>query len=137
MFLEKVRRSLWVIRGKKLGLLGLAHKANTDDFRHSPGIALTHRLTAAGALVRVFDPLAMANALEAYPDLVLCRDAYDAAEGADALLIATDWREFGALDWQRVRNSMLRPLLIDGRNLLSPSRMMSLGFEYVSVGRPI
>jgi UDPglucose 6-dehydrogenase len=79
----------------------------------------------------------MANALEAYPDLVLCRDAYDAAEGADALLIATDWREFGALDWQRVRNSMLRPLLIDGRNLLSPSRMMSLGFEYVSVGRPI
>jgi UDPglucose 6-dehydrogenase len=134
--LEKVTRSLWVVKDKQIGLLGLAHKANTDDIRHSPGVALAQRLAAAGAVVRVYDPRAMPNTAARHPDFILCQDEYDAAKGADALLIATDWEEFAAIDWRRVHGSMLRPLVIDGRNLLSPAAMKSIGFEYISIGRP-
>ena len=136
IFFQKTERSLWVLKHKKIALLGLSHKAGTDDIRSSPAIDLYKRLTAAGALVTAFDPQAISNAHAAFPGLVSCRDAYEAAERADALLILTEWDDFRVLDWPRIRGIMARPLVLDGRNLLSPHFMKSLGFEYHSVGRP-
>lgn len=135
-FFQKTQRSLWILKDKKIALLGLSHKTNTDDIRSSPAIELYKRLTAAGARVFAFDPQAMSNARAAYPDLVSCRDPYETAERADALIVLTEWEEFRHLDWPRIRAAMARPLVLDGRNLLSSSYMKSLGFEYHSVGRP-
>jgi len=135
-FFEKVQSSLWVLRDKCIGLLGLAHKADTDDIRGSPAIDLFKRFAAAGARVRAYDPRAMDQARSAHPEMIFGADAYDVAERADALVISTDWSEFRELDWMRVHDVMARPCVFDGRNLLSPSRMKELGFEYYSVGRP-
>jgi len=135
-FLEKTRRALWVLKDKRIALWGLAHKADTDDIRGSPAIACWRHLIHNGARVRAYDPQALQNARAAWPDLVCARDPYEAAEGADALLICTEWNEFRLLDWQRIHDSMARPLVLDGRNLLSPASMKALGFEYHSVGRP-
>ncbi len=135
-FFQKINRALWVLKDKKIALLGLAHKADTDDIRSSPAIELYKRLIAAGARVSAFDPQAIANARAAYPSLVSCPDPYETAQGADALILLTEWEEFRLLDWARIRDIMARPLLLDGRNLLSPAQMKSLGFEYHSVGRP-
>src|SRR5208283_2359473 len=135
-FFEKVQRSLWVLKNKRIGLLGLAHKAGTDDIRGSPAIELLNRFQAAGAQVHAYDPRAMASVHSVYPDMICEEDAYNVAECADALVVATDWKEFLELDWRRIRNVMARPTLFDGRNLLSPPQMKALGFEYYSVGRP-
>jgi len=135
-FFEKTLRTLWVLKDKQIGLLGLAHKADTDDIRGSPGMEFYKRLAAAGARVCAYDPKAIPNARALYPQLVSCRDPYQAAEGADAVVILTEWDEFRLLDWPRIRDTMVRPLVLDGRNLLSPAHMKSLGFEYHSVGRP-
>jgi UDPglucose 6-dehydrogenase len=135
-FFDKVQRSLWVLKGKRIGLLGLAHKADTDDVRGSPAVELLKRLTAAGAQVRAYDPRAIDQARSAHPDLVCGENAYDVAGNADALVVATDWDEFLKLDWKRIRDVMARPTVFDGRNLLSPPQMRALGFEYYSVGRP-
>jgi UDPglucose 6-dehydrogenase len=136
-FFDKVQRSLWVLKDKRIGLLGLAHKADTDDIQGSPAIELFKRFTAAGAQVRAYDPRAMNQARSAHPDMICGRDAFDVAEHADALVVATDWKEFIGLDWKRVHDVMARPTVFDGRNLLSPSRMEDLKFEYYSVGRPV
>jgi UDPglucose 6-dehydrogenase len=136
LFFQKVQRSLWVLKDKRIGLLGLAHKAGTDDIRGSPAIELFKRLTEAGAHVRAYDPQAMGEARSVCPDMICGKDAFDVAEGADALVIATDWEEFRDLDWQRVHAAMARPTVFDARNLLSPSCMKDLKFEYFSVGRP-
>ena len=135
-FFEKTQRSLWVLKDTQIGLLGLAYKADTDDIRGSPGIEFYKRLAAAGARVCAYDPQAIPNARALFPHLVSCRDAYHAAEGADALVILTEWEEFRLLDWQRIHDLMARTLVLDGRNLLDPAHMKSLGFEYHSVGRP-
>jgi UDPglucose 6-dehydrogenase len=134
-FVEKLRRALWVLRGKQIGVLGLAFKPNTDDIRFSPAIDLVGRLIGEGARVRCYDPEAMEKTREAHPEIPVCDSAYEAARGAEALVIATDWKEFRELDWARVRDAMSRPLLVDGRNLLSPDEMKALGFEYHSMGR--
>jgi UDPglucose 6-dehydrogenase len=135
-FFQKIQRSLWVVKDKRIGLLGLSHKADTDDIRGSPAIELYKRLTAAGARVSVFDPQAISNARAACPGLVSRGDPYETAARADALILLTEWDEFRLLDWPRIRDIMARPLVLDGRNLLSPAYMKSLGFEYYSVGRP-
>lgn len=135
-FFQKINRALWVLKDKKIAFLGLSHKARTDDIRSSPAIELYKRLVAAGACVSAYDPQAISNAHSAFPELASCRDAYETAIRADALLLLTEWDEFRVLDWQRIRDTMARPLVFDGRNLLSPSHMKSLGFEYHSVGRP-
>jgi UDPglucose 6-dehydrogenase len=135
-FFEKLLGFLWVLKDKQVGLLGLAHKANTDDIRGSPAIEFYKRLTAAGARVCAYDPRAIPNTRILFPHLIFCRDAYHAAEEADALVIVTEWEEFRHLDWPLVRDLMVRPLVVDGRNLLDPAYMKSLGFEYHSVGRP-
>ena len=104
--------------------------------RFAPAIDLVNKLISEGAEVRAYDPEAMERARAILPDIEYAKSAYDAAEGADALLIATEWDEFRKLDWERIRESMARPLVVDGRNLLSPTEMERLGFEYRSFGRP-
>ena len=135
-FVEKLRGALWVIRGKQLGVLGLAFKPNTDDIRFAPAIDLVQRLLAEGAKVRAYDPEAMDRARAVLPQIEYAKSPYEAAEEAEALLIATEWDEFRKLDWERIRGAMARPLIVDGRNLLSPREMKSQGFEYRSFGRP-
>jgi UDPglucose 6-dehydrogenase len=135
-FYQKLRGALWVVRGKKLGVLGLAFKPNTDDVRFAPAIDLVNRLLQEGALIKAYDPEAMERSKAILPDIDYAESAYDAAAGAEALLIATEWDQFKKLDWNRIRDSMTRPLIIDGRNLLNPQEMTKLGFEYRSFGRP-
>jgi UDPglucose 6-dehydrogenase len=135
-FVEKIRRVLWVIRDKRIGLLGLAFKPNTDDTRFSPALKLAERLIAEGAHISAYDPKAMDRARAVIPGACFAADSYAAAREADALVIATEWPEFAALDWAKIGKSMARPLIIDGRNLLDPKTIRSLGLEYESVGRP-
>jgi UDPglucose 6-dehydrogenase len=135
-FYQKLRNALWVVRGKRLGVLGLAFKPNTDDVRFAPAIDLVNRLLVEGAIIRAYDPEAMERSRAILPDIEYAESAYDAAAGAEALLIATEWDQFKKLDWERIRDSMTRPLIVDGRNLLSPQEMIKLGFEYRSFGRP-
>ncbi len=134
-FLEKIRRELWVVRGKKIALWGLAFKPNTDDIRFAPALALAKALIAEGAVVRAYDPQAMTKAGAVMPDIIYCSDVYDAARGADAILIATEWDEFRRVDWKRLLALVEQPLLIDGRNVLDPVEADRHGFHYVSVGR--
>jgi UDPglucose 6-dehydrogenase len=135
-FVEKLRHSLWVLKGKKVGLLGLAFKANTDDIRFAPSIELIKRLQQEGVDVCAYDPQAAEKTRARFPELNCAQDAYEAAQGSDALLIVTEWPEFRELDWKRIHRAMARPLVMDGRNLLSFAEMAALGFEYQSIGRP-
>jgi len=134
-FVEKIRRALWVIKGKQIAVLGLAFKANTDDIRFAPAIDLIHQLVAEGARVCAYDPEAMQKARTLLPQVEMPASAYEAAKDAEALVIATEWKQFRELDWARVRDVMTRPLVLDARNLLNPREMKALGFEYHSVGR--
>ena len=135
-FFDKVREALWVVRDKPVGVLGLAFKPNTDDVRFAPAIDLIRRLLEEGADVRAYDPQAMEKARAILPEVAYAPSAYDAAQGAEALVIATEWPEFRALDWEKMRARMLRPLVLDARNLLLPGEMRARGFEYRSFGRP-
>jgi len=136
-FVEKVRRALWVVKDKTVGVLGLAFKPNTDDVRFAPAIEVLRRLIAEGAKVRASDPVAIERArllLDRGVDFV--EDPYQTVRGADALLLLTEWKEYRDLDWQRIYGEMARPLILDARNMLSPAKMKELGFEYHSFGRP-
>jgi UDPglucose 6-dehydrogenase len=135
-FMEKIRRALWVVKEKQIAVLGLAFKPNTDDIRFAPAMDLIARLLSEGARVRAYDPEAMDKARAVLPQIEFADSPYAASEDAEALLIATEWEQFRNLDWERIRDSMSRPLILDGRNLLSPREMKSYGFEYHSMGRP-
>jgi UDPglucose 6-dehydrogenase len=137
-FLRKVRGALWTLKGKRLGVLGLAFKGGTDDVRESPAIAIVEALMAEGCEIRAYDPAAAGRAREILGDkgISYVDSAYGAADGADALLILTEWQDFKDLDYARVRQLLRYPIVIDGRNLLATETMRRLGFTYVSMGRP-
>jgi UDPglucose 6-dehydrogenase len=134
-FLKKIRESLWVLRQKKIGVLGLAFKGNTDDVRSSVAIAVVQQLIAEGAEVRAYDPKGMEKARALVPQATMVDKPEDVAVGADALLVLTEWNEFKTLPWAAIKKSMLSPLLFDGRNLLDPKEMRALGFSYTGIGR--
>src|SRR6185437_5147783 len=134
-FMEKIRHALWVVKGKQVGVLGLAFKPNTDDVRFAPAVELIRNLLAEGARVRAYDPEACNKARAILPDIEYMDSANAAAENSEALLIATEWDEFRHLDWDHIRDIMARPLLLDGRNMLSPAEMKAHGFEYHCFGR--
>ncbi len=135
-FLRKVRNALWTLRGKKLGVLGLAFKGGTDDIRESPAILLVQALVQEGCQIAAYDPAARARASEALNGSVEFGDSpYDVAREADALLILTEWDEFATLDLKRLRGQLKYPIVIDGRNLYDPAVMAANGFTYYSVGR--
>jgi len=123
------------LRGKTIAVLGLAFKPETDDMRDSPTITLIKGAQKQGALVRAYDPQAMDNARTMFENVTFCHDAYETAEGADALVIATEWNEFRALNLERVKKLLRRPVIVDLRNVYDPQRMRSEGFRYHSVGR--
>jgi UDPglucose 6-dehydrogenase len=135
-FLRKVRSVLWTFRGKRLGVLGLAFKGGTDDIRESPAVLLVQELLREGCHICAYDPAAMERAKEVLKTGVeFAVDAYQAAKGADALLILTEWEEFAALDLARLRTLVKYPIVLDGRNLYDPAVMVEHGFSYYSVGR--
>ena len=134
-FVKKITDTLWVLKDKKIGVLGLAFKQNTDDVRMSPAIELCERLQKQGAALRVHDPKAMDKARALLKDVTFVEDMNEVAEGCDALVIATEWEEFKKLDLERVRKALSHPILFDGRNLFDPAEMEHLGFIYKSIGR--
>jgi len=134
-FVKKITDTLWVLKGKKIGVLGLAFKQNTDDVRMSPAIELCQRLQKEGAVLRVHDPKAMDKAGAILKDVTWVEDMNNVADGCDALVVATEWDEFKKLDLDRARKSLTHPILFDGRNLFDRSEMERLGWVYKSVGR--
>jgi UDPglucose 6-dehydrogenase len=139
VFVDKIRQALWILKDKRIGLLGLAFKPETDDIREAPSIKVIAALLDQGANLRLYDPQAMANMKELFPPdggrIVYCSSAYQAAEGANALLFTTEWEEFKTLDLGRVKGLMANPILIDGRNIFDPAALRALGFEYTCLGR--
>jgi UDPglucose 6-dehydrogenase len=123
------------VSGKKIGMLGLSFKPETDDTRDSPALAIVRALQARGARVQAYDPQAMDAAGKELPELTLCNDAYQACRGADALVIVTEWNQFRMLDLARVKSLLARPVVVDLRNIYDPAPMRAAGFAYVCVGR--
>jgi len=138
--LRKLRSALWTLKGKHIGVLGLAFKGGTDDIRESPSIAMIKRLVAEGCVVSAFDPAANGKARVALPpheSLRYASDEFDAASDAHALLVVTEWPQFALLDLDRLRQAMRYPVVVDGRNLFSREQMAEAGFHYYSMGRPL
>jgi UDPglucose 6-dehydrogenase len=132
---DRLKKSLWNLREKTIAVWGLAFKPDTDDLRNSPAIEIIHRLQAEGCVVNVYDPVAMAKARPQLKNVRFCRTPYDAARGADAVLLCTEWKEFRDADLAKVKSLLRTPVFLDGRNLFDPATVSSLGFQYHSVGR--
>ncbi len=137
-FVRKVRQELWTLRGKRLGVLGLAFKGGTDDVRESPAIAVVQALMQEGCSIQAYDPAAMEHAAQVLngPQIQYATSALESARDADALLILTDWGEFRSIDLTQLRELLRYPIVIDGRNMFSPDLMKEHGLRYLSVGRP-
>src|SRR4029077_8988053 len=137
--MSSIRQALWIVRGKTIGVLGLAFKGGTDDIREAPSLKVVRDLLREGAVLQMYDPKAMANTKEIFPPeagkLVYCNDAYEAADGAHAVVILTEWDEFRTLDLGKLRSRMQIPVLVDGRNLFDPIAVQSVGLEYICMGR--
>jgi UDPglucose 6-dehydrogenase len=134
-FVKKVAETLWVLKDKKIGVLGLAFKQNTDDVRQSPAIELCRQLLKEGAQLRVHDPKAMEKAKAVLPGVTYVNDMNAVADGCDALVIATEWDDFKQLDLERARCALSHPIMFDGRNLFDASEMEKGGWIYKSIGR--
>jgi len=134
-FVKKIKDTLWVLKDKTIGVLGLAFKQNTDDVRSSPAIELCQRLQKEGASLRVHDPKAMDKAKSLLHNVTYVGNMNDVAEGCDAIVVATEWDEFKKLDLKRARQALSAPIMFDGRNLFDPKEMAAQGWEYKSIGR--
>jgi len=135
-FVDLMVNALGPLDGRVIAVLGLAFKPNTDDMREAKSVEVVDGLLKLGATVRVYDPVAMDHARKTLPDAVrYCESPYEAAGGADAVALVTEWNEFKFLNLERLRGVMRRPVVFDGRNLWEPERMRRLGFEYYSIGR--
>ncbi len=139
VFMDKVKESLWIVKEKVIAVLGLSFKPQTDDIREAPSIKIINRLLEEGALLRLYDPKAMENVKEIFPEnppqVNYAKSPYDAADAAHALLLITEWDEFKELDLNKIKGLLANPIIVDGRNVFEPSRMRELGFEYYSIGR--
>jgi UDPglucose 6-dehydrogenase len=133
--IHKLREMLGSLDERVIGILGLAFKPNTDDMREAPSVELIHLMQSEGARIRAYDPVAMVNAEHYLPDVTLCQDAYQVADGADALVIVTEWNEFKHLSLPRLMTAMRQPIVVDGRNIYDPEQMKALGFVYRGMGR--
>lgn len=133
--LKKIKDTLWIIKDKTIGVLGLSFKPNTDDIRNAPSLDIIKALKKEGAKIKVYDPQAMKKAQQILKGLRFCKDPYEVCKGSDCLLIITEWDEFKELDFAKVKKLLKRPLIIDGRNIYEPKVMQKLGFTYIGVGR--
>jgi UDPglucose 6-dehydrogenase len=137
--IQKLQEKLYILKGRTIGLLGLAFKPNTDDLRDAPSLQIAEKLIQMGARVRAYDPVAMSVCREQNPDLRItyCTDALSAAEHADALVLVTEWPEFAGLNLKQLAKRMNKAVLIDGRNLFQPEQARAAGFEYAGIGRAV
>ena len=135
LVIDKLREVLDALPGRVIGLLGLAFKPNTDDMREAPSLDIAKVLIAAGASVRAYDPAAVERARLLVPDVEYLKDAYEVANGADALVLITEWNEFRQLDLRRIKQLMRQPVIVDGRNIYDPDELKEIGFTYRGVGR--
>jgi UDPglucose 6-dehydrogenase len=133
--MSKIQGALWNLDEKRIAVLGLAFKPETDDVRFSPAIALVRRLLAEGASVVGYDPRAAANAQAEIPELEVTDDPFEALRGAHCAVLCTEWPEFEYLDLRRAKELMALPILVDGRNALDPTAAVSAGFTYIPTGR--
>ena len=133
----RLRKQLDGLSEKVIGVLGLSFKPNTDDIRDAPALEVIHLLQNEGAIVRAYDPAAMENASKVLKNVTLCDGPYEVAEGADALVLATEWNEFKQINFNRIRDVMRQPVILDGRNLWDPEQMYALGFDYSGIGRAV
>ena len=134
-FIEKIRKELWILRGKRIAVWGLAFKPNTDDVRFAPSIPLIKSLLEEGAIVRAYDPHATEKAREVLSEITYCKDPYEAAEGAEAILLVTEWEEFRDIDWKRLASVVEQPLVVDGRNMFTGEEIRAHGFRYAGIGK--
>ena len=132
---KKIVEAFGGVKGKTVAVLGLTFKPNTDDMRDAPSLVIVPELQAQGARVRAFDPEGAKEASKVL-DAELCKDAYEAMDGADGVVILTEWNEFRALDLGRTKTLLKKPLVVDLRNIYRPAQMAAEGFHYVSIGRP-
>lgn len=135
MMLPKIEKLVGDLNGKRIGVLGLSFKPETDDMRESPATDIVREMQARGATIRAYDPVAMDEAKHSLPDIEYAADEYDAIRDADALVIITEWNQFRALDMEKVKSLLKAPKIADLRNIYEPKDMRELGFEYVGVGR--
>ena len=135
IFVQKVKEALGSLEGKALGVLGLSFKPDTDDIRFAPSLDVVGALLRERATIRAYDPQAMEDFRAVFPDVTYCENPFEAAEGADALLILTEWREFQELDLLRIRTLLKNPIIVDGRNMFSRQRLARLGFKYLCMGK--
>ncbi|MFH1305134.1 MAG: UDP-glucose/GDP-mannose dehydrogenase family protein [Candidatus Omnitrophota bacterium] len=134
--IRKIRKMLWNLQDKVIGVWGLAFKPDTDDIRSAPSIDIIKRLLSEGANVKAFDPAAMEKSKkELAGRIVYCEDVYETAREADCVVLMTEWNEFKEIDWARVKESMKQPVVFDGRNIYDPAKLRSMGFRYAGVGR--
>src|SRR3989338_332454 len=135
LFVRKIEKALWVVKGKAIGVLGLAFKPDTDDMRFAPSIRIINDLQGEGAEIKAYDPKAMQKAKEVLKGVEYCSSPYDAAKDSDALVIVTEWNEFKEMDLKKIKSLMKHPLIVDGRNIYNPDLMKKEGFTYISIGR--
>jgi UDPglucose 6-dehydrogenase len=132
-----LRKALGSLNDKVIGVLGISFKPNTDDIRDAPAVEVIHLLQNEGAIIRAYDPQAMPNAKSVLRHVTLCENPYQVAEGADAVVLTTEWNEFKQLDFERIYHLMRQPIIMDGRNLWDHDRLRCLGFTYFGIGRGI
>jgi UDPglucose 6-dehydrogenase len=139
IFVEKIKKVLWVLKDKTIAILGLSFKPETDDIREAPSIKVIRKLLEEGASVRLYDPQAMENVKEVFPEepprVIYTKSPYEAVEGANALAIITEWDELKKMDLKKIKEAMANPIIVDGRNIFDPSEVRKLGFEYDCMGR--
>jgi len=134
-FVKKIEETLWIVKDKVIGILGLAFKPNTDDMRSAPSLDIIAELQREGATIKAYDPKAMGVARKVLRGVKFCRNAYEVARGCDALVIVTEWDEFKQMSLDRLRALMTHPIIVDGRNILDPEKVKEKGFIYKSIGR--
>ncbi|MBN1385125.1 MAG: UDP-glucose/GDP-mannose dehydrogenase family protein [Elusimicrobia bacterium] len=132
---KKIEDTLWVIKGKTIGILGLAFKPNTDDMRFAPSIDIINSLQSEGARIKAYDSKAKERAKEILENVIYCSNPYEAAKGSDCLAILTEWDEVKKIDLKKIKKLMKHPIIIDGRNVFDPDKMKKMGFLYKSIGR--
>jgi len=135
LFVKKIEDTLWILKDKKIGILGLSFKPNTDDIREAPSIYIIKMLKQKGAKIKAYDPKAMKKMEQIFPDIEYCENPYEVAKGSDCLVFLTEWDEFKNLDLKKVKRLLNQPIIIDGRNIFEPKKMERLGFIYKSIGR--
>jgi UDPglucose 6-dehydrogenase len=138
LVIQKLQEKLFILKGRTIGLLGLAFKPETDDLRDAPSLQIAERLLQMGVRVKAYDPIAMSACQESHPNLKIqyCQSAGETADEADALVLVTEWKQFAALDLAELAKRMARPILVDGRNLFDPEAARQAGFDYCGIGRP-